>query len=117
MGRRPLRARDGSSRKGRRAPRGGPALSRILEAQSQRRAGRGRARLSLEVGAMIPKAVFEETVLQFFAPVRAFLDDPAVSEIMINGPEQIYIERKGILELTDAKFASRDALMAALRNL
>jgi pilus assembly protein CpaF len=66
---------------------------------------------------MIPKAVFEETVLQFFGPVRVFLDDPAVSEIMINGPNQIYIERKGMLELTDAKFASREALMAALRNL
>jgi len=66
---------------------------------------------------MIPKAVFEETVLQFFGPVRAFLDDPAVSEIMINGPNQIYIERKGMLELTEAKFANREALMAALRNL
>jgi pilus assembly protein CpaF len=66
---------------------------------------------------MIPKAVFEETVLQFFEPVREFLDDPAVSEIMINGPSQIYIERKGMLELTEAKFASREALMSALRNL
>lgn len=66
---------------------------------------------------MIPKAVFEETILQFFAPVRAFLDDPAVSEIMINGPDQIYVERKGMLELTSAKFESREALMAALRNL
>jgi pilus assembly protein CpaF len=66
---------------------------------------------------MIPKAVFEETVLQFFEPVREFLDDPAVSEIMINGPTQIYIERKGMLELTEAKFASREALMSALRNL
>jgi pilus assembly protein CpaF len=66
---------------------------------------------------MIPKSVFEETVLQFFEPVRPFLDDPAVSEIMINGPDQIYIERKGMLELTQAKFPSREALMAALRNL
>jgi pilus assembly protein CpaF len=66
---------------------------------------------------MIPKSVFEETVLQFFAPIRVFLEDPAVSEVMINGPEQIYIERKGLLELTEAKFPSREALMAALRNL
>jgi len=66
---------------------------------------------------MIPKAVFEETILEFFAPVRVFLDDPAVSEIMINGPDQIYIERKGMLELTSAKFESRESLMAALRNL
>jgi pilus assembly protein CpaF len=66
---------------------------------------------------VIPKEVFEQTVLQFFAPIGKFLDDPSVSEVMINGPDQIYIERKGQLELTDAKFASREALMSALRNL
>jgi pilus assembly protein CpaF len=66
---------------------------------------------------MIPKEVFEETVRQFFAPVVPFLDDPAVSEVMINGPNQIYIERKGQLELTPARFSSREALVSALRNL
>ncbi len=65
---------------------------------------------------MIPKEVFEETLLQFLAPIRPFLDDPAVSEIMINGPGQIFIERKGKLELTDVKFANREALAAAMRN-
>ncbi len=66
---------------------------------------------------MIPKNVFEETLLQFFAPIRPYLDDTSVSEIMINGPDQIYVERKGILELVPVKFSSRDALLAALRNL
>ncbi|HEX7603533.1 MAG TPA: CpaF family protein, partial [Polyangiaceae bacterium] len=65
----------------------------------------------------IPKEVFAETILQFLEPVRRFLDDPSVSEIMINGPNQIYIERKGQLTLTDAKFESREALIAALRNM
>ena len=66
---------------------------------------------------MIPKTIFDETILQFFAPIRQFLDDPAVSEVMINGPNQIYIEKKGLLTLTDAKFSSREALLSALRNL
>jgi pilus assembly protein CpaF len=66
---------------------------------------------------MIPKDVFQETILQFFQPIVPFLDDAAVSEVMINGPDQIYIEKKGKLELTDARFPSREALMAALRNL
>ena len=42
---------------------------------------------------MIPKEVFEETLLQFLDPIRPFLDDAGVSEIMINGPNQIFIER------------------------
>lgn len=66
---------------------------------------------------MIPKKVFEETLVQFFAPIVPFLDDPSVSEVMINGPNQIYIERRGKLELTNATFPSREALMSALRNL
>jgi pilus assembly protein CpaF len=65
----------------------------------------------------IPKEVFEETLLQFFAPIKPFLDDPSVSEVMINGPKQIFIERKGQLTLTDAKFESVEHLVAALRNL
>lgn len=64
----------------------------------------------------IPKAVFEETLLQFFEPIRPYLDDPAVSDIMINGPDQIYVEKKGQLHLTGARFETREALVAALRN-
>ncbi|HKO46859.1 MAG TPA: CpaF family protein [Polyangiaceae bacterium] len=66
---------------------------------------------------MIPKQIFEQTVLQFFAPIVPFLDDPTVSEVMINGPDQIYIERRGMLELTDVRFPTRESLLAALRNL
>lgn len=66
---------------------------------------------------MIPKEVYEETLLSFLAPVRPFLDDAKVSEIMINGPHQIFIEKAGKLILTDAKFTSGEALNAALRNI
>lgn len=66
---------------------------------------------------MIPKEVFEQSLLKFLEPVRPFLDDPTVSEVMINGPDQIFVERKGKLYLTDARFSSREALTAALRNL
>ncbi len=66
---------------------------------------------------MIPKEVYEETLLDFFAPVRKYFEDPKVSEIMINGPGQIYVERGGQLELTDAKFPSVEALTSALRNI
>ena len=65
---------------------------------------------------MIPREIFEETLLEFFAPIRPFLEDQSVSEIMINRPDQIYIERKGQLILTDAKFETKEALTAALRN-
>ncbi|MCU0658985.1 MAG: Flp pilus assembly complex ATPase component TadA, partial [Polyangiaceae bacterium] len=65
---------------------------------------------------MIPKDVYAETLLQFFEPIRKYMDDPKVSDIMINGPNQIFVERHGLLELADARFDSREHLIAALRN-
>jgi pilus assembly protein CpaF len=65
---------------------------------------------------VIPKEVFEESLLEFFAPVRPFMDDPRVTEIMINGPNQVFIEKAGKLELTNVTFDGVEALVAALRN-
>ena len=53
----------------------------------------------------------------FLAPVKDFLADDNVSEILINGPNQIFIERGGKLELTEAKFASEPQLKAAAVNI
>src|SRR5271154_4126054 len=37
-------------------------------------------------------------------PLDPLLADETVSEIMVNGPKQIYVERRGKLELTDVTF-------------
>ena len=65
---------------------------------------------------LIPKEVFNETIMQFLAPVRQYLEDPAVSEVMINGPGKIYIERQGKLQKVDEVFPNVKSLYAALRN-
>ena len=53
----------------------------------------------------------------FLAPVKEFLEDDKVSEILINGPKQIYIERGGKLQETEAVFASEAQLRAAASNI
>ena len=53
----------------------------------------------------------------FLAPVREYLEDDSVSEILINGSQQIYIERRGKLEEVAAKFVSESALKAAAANI
>ena len=65
----------------------------------------------------VPRHVFDQTVASLFAPVVSFLEDDEVSEIMINGHEEIYVEKQGKLYLTGSEFASEHALMSALRNL
>ena len=44
-------------------------------------------------------------------PVEPFLHDDSVSDILINGPRQIYVERRGKLELTHAQFRSDDHVL------
>ncbi|HKU41283.1 MAG TPA: ATPase, T2SS/T4P/T4SS family [Polyangiales bacterium] len=65
---------------------------------------------------MIPRSVYERSLLHLLAPVRAFLEDDSVSEVLINGPNQIFVERRGVLERTDARFDGEEALLAVLRN-
>ena len=60
--------------------------------------------------------MYGESLRAFLGPVVPFMDDPAVSEIMINGPEDIWIECKGKLTRTDARF-TEDGLLAAARNM
>ena len=66
---------------------------------------------------MIPDELFSMTLRTLFAPIVPYLDDPSVSEIMINGPNSIFIERKGQLERAPVKFDSPAAVLAALRNV
>jgi pilus assembly protein CpaF len=66
---------------------------------------------------MIPPHVYGQSIRAFFAPIRAYFEDPSVSEILINGPRTIFVERHGHLTRVDAQFPSEDALLSALRNV
>src|SRR5690349_3908599 len=50
-------------------------------------------------------------------PLEPILNDPDVTEILIDSPERISIVRKGRLEDTDARFDSQEQLIALVRAL
>jgi pilus assembly protein CpaF len=52
-----------------------------------------------------------------YGPLDEFLRDPTVSDILVNGPYKVYIERMGRLESTDAKFLDNDHLMRVIRRI
>jgi pilus assembly protein CpaF len=64
---------------------------------------------------MIPPEVFESTLRGFLLPVLRELDDSSVTELLINGPSNVFVERKGKLVRLDVTFGSVDVLMSALR--
>ena len=52
-----------------------------------------------------------------FGPLEEFLAEPEVSDILVNGPHQIYIEKHGRLEFTNASFANNDHLMRVISRI
>ncbi len=62
-------------------------------------------------------SVFEAAIQSFLGPIIPFLKDETVSEIMINGPKEIFIERKGKILKADASFSDEDSLQAAVHNI
>jgi len=52
-----------------------------------------------------------------YGEMDEFFDDPAVSEIMVNGPSQIFVERQGKLVLTSAKYESEMQLRFAVNHI
>ncbi len=52
-----------------------------------------------------------------YGPIQQFLDDPDVSEIMVNGPEKIFVERNGKLTLTNARFRDDDHVLRIIERI
>lgn len=50
-------------------------------------------------------------------PLEALLKDPAISDILINGPKQVYVERKGRLTLTGVNFRDNSHLMHVIDKI
>ena len=50
-------------------------------------------------------------------PLEPLLNDPTVSDILVNGPKQVYVERRGRLELTDIVFSDTDHLMKIIDKI
>jgi pilus assembly protein CpaF len=52
-----------------------------------------------------------------YGPMEEFFEDPDISEIMVNGPHQIFVERHGKLLLTGTKYDSEIQLRLAINHI
>jgi pilus assembly protein CpaF len=52
-----------------------------------------------------------------YGPLQRLLDDSGVSEIMVNGPDAIYVERNGKLERTATRFTSEEHLRRVIDRI
>jgi pilus assembly protein CpaF len=82
-------------------------LAEIVESERVPLSSEERQRLVKEIG---------DDVLGY-GPLQPLLEDPAVTEIMVNGPDSIFIERKGRLTLSGARFRSEDHLRQVIEKI
>ncbi|WP_236240187.1 CpaF family protein [Streptomyces sp. CC228A] len=69
---------------------------------------------SVERAQLIRRVVDEALGLGILEPL---LEDASVSEIMVNGPDQVFVERGGRLELLPMRFASNEQLMQTIERI
>ena len=80
-------------------------------------------RLLVESGAALNAQERRRMVLDIqdeimgLGPLEPLLADPTVSDILVNGPRQVYVERRGRLELTDVAFSDNDHLMKIIDKI
>ncbi|HHW17288.1 MAG TPA: CpaF family protein [Firmicutes bacterium] len=103
------------------------AMDRMTEAERS-------SYLSREVGVLVQKAaagmnvtltrsefgrMVEELISEItgYGPITPLLADPTVNEIMVNGPNQVYVERHGKLELTDITFRDDAHVMHVIERI
>jgi pilus assembly protein CpaF len=65
--------------------------------------------LNLEQRAVVIRTIEDEVM--GLGPLEPLLADPTVSDVLVNGPNAVYVERRGKLELTDVQFHSDLHLM------
>ncbi|MFY9202537.1 MAG: ATPase, T2SS/T4P/T4SS family, partial [Limnochordia bacterium] len=52
-----------------------------------------------------------------FGPINSLILDPEISEIMVNGPKQVFVERGGCLELTEITFRDNEHVMHIIEKM
>ncbi|MGC0141497.1 ATPase, T2SS/T4P/T4SS family [Pseudactinotalea sp. Z1732] len=82
-------------------------LHEVIEESAIPLSGTERARLTTEV---------QDDVLGY-GPLQRLLDDPEVTEVMVNGPDMIYTEKSGRLQRANGRFASEQHLRRVIERI
>jgi pilus assembly protein CpaF len=83
-------------------------LRKQVEEQLQRAMAQERLALGTTERQVLVQSVFDDIL--GYGPIDRLLRDPNISEIMVNGPDQVYVERDGKITVTDVRFVDETHL-------
>jgi pilus assembly protein CpaF len=58
-----------------------------------------------------------ETILPFLKPIEHLIRDDSISEVMVNGPDHVFIEKAGFIETVPGIHLGEKSLMVAVKNI
>ena len=58
-----------------------------------------------------------ETILPFLKPIEHLILDESISEVMVNGPDQIFVEKAGFVEQVRGVSLGERSLLVAVKNI
>lgn len=89
------------------------------ERQLQERFARIYQQAGVNLGAEQVKRLFTMVCdeLMGFGPIQNLLNDDTVSEVMVNGPQHVYVEQKGKLKLTGVRFANDEHVLKVIDRI
>jgi pilus assembly protein CpaF len=77
--------------------------------------GRQSERLTADERAQLVEDVVDDVL--GYGPIDRFVRDRSVTEIMVNGPDQVWVERGGLIEHTDARFTDDEHVMRVIDRI
>jgi pilus assembly protein CpaF len=71
--------------------------------------------LNKEIGDRVMSMAYSEIV--GYGPITSLLDDPEVSEIMVNGPNKVFIEKNGVVTKTNITFNNNEHVQRIIERI
>ncbi len=86
-------------------------VSEILESELQQR----QLSLTTRVIEQLVQEVIDEVA--GYGPIQPLIDDPKITEIMVNGPGRVYVEVGGRIHLTDRRFVDDEHVLRVIDRI
>ncbi len=73
----------------------------------------------LQLSQKLREQLFREVLDELFGygPLQALLDDPKITEIMVNGPQQVYVESKGKVAKSEITFENNEHVLRLIDRI